>query len=491
MKITTKVALGFLSVNLIAAGVYTYQLFLIENMQRVESHLSEVGFQVGLTAHKAYESLLNLEEYSLKYRNSGDEFYLDEAASLRSEIADNLRTLMRRSLLEPILLREIEPIQEEWIRCEGLISQLKNPADSESAPYEERLSGSVGRILEGLERLLEVNDRFLEETAADSSRMRGRLTSISLILPAATVGLAFLVSFLVYSSVASSLSHLILGARRIAVGDFTARLPESKRDELSELAVAMNRMAARLGELDQLKKDFISHVSHDLRAPLASIQETTRLLLDDLSAGLSDTQKKLLEFNLASSKRLSGMVGDLLDLSRLEAGSMAWEFETVALENLLREILENLHGLCREKSLSVDIVDQTPPVQASVDRARMLQVFGNLLSNSMEYVPPRSRITVRLETLDRIPREAPFTWNDGLHRSVRISFLDQGPGIPDNLKEKIFDQFTAFGSGGNHFGTGLGLAIARKIVEAHKGVIWVEDNPEGRGSCFSIMLPGP
>jgi len=231
----------------------------------------------------------------------------------------------------------------------------------------------------------------------------------------------------------------------------------------------------RLLEVDQMKKNFISHVSHELKAPLASMQETTHLLLERIPGPLTEKQKRLLDLNLQSGKRLAQMIGNILDLSRLQAGIVDYEIRTSDIADMVHSVVIELTPQAREKSLRLLTEIQRDPLQVDCDSNRMVQLFTNLIENAIRFSAKGGVVTVRVQA----------TPNHAL-----ITILDSGPGIEDDRKEQVFHTFHQAKQGKKSFGEslGLGLAISRAVVEAHNGKIWVADNPAG-GSIFSVRLP--
>src|SRR6266446_6923088 len=154
---------------------------------------------------------------------------------------------------------------------------------------------------------------------------------------------------------------------------------------LSRLEQTSKRMAARMVAADQMKKNFISHVSHELKAPLASMQETTHLLLERIPGPLTDKQKRLLELNLQSGKRLAQMIGNILALSRLEAGIVEYEMQHSDLADLVHNVVMELSSEAREKSLHLLSDIQREPLMIDCDPNRMVQLFTNLLENAIRF----------------------------------------------------------------------------------------------------------
>jgi len=285
------------------------------------------------------------------------------------------------------------------------------------------------------------------------------------------------------------------GTRAVAEGKFFYQLDSSGRDELAQLAADFNIMTRRLSELDKLKKDFVSHVSHELKTPIASMQETIRLLLDEIAGPVNPQQRRFLELNLQSASRLSALIRNLLDVSRMDAGVMHYELKKHDLVGLVETAIAEFEAPLRERAFRLETQMPEQPVMIHCDGDRMIQVVGNLIGNAIKFAPRGSTLRVFLTHASEPPRGAPASWlektapghkGDGF-AVLRIS--DQGPGIPDAEKEKIFEKFHQVSQAKVSSGTGagLGLAIARTIIEAHGGAIWVEDGPGG-GSDFYVTL---
>jgi two-component system, NtrC family, sensor histidine kinase GlrK len=254
------------------------------------------------------------------------------------------------------------------------------------------------------------------------------------------------------------------------------------------------RMAVRLTEVDQMKKNFISHVSHELKAPLASMQETTHLMLERIPGPLTEKQQRLLDLNLQSGKRLAQMIGNILDLSRLEAGIVEYEIQKADVAELMHGVVIEVSDQAREKSLRLQTDIQREPLTVECDPNRIVQLFTNLLENALRFSARGGAVGVQVRQV-RQPPSMPERARARISRESRNGFAlicisDSGPGIEDAHKEAIFHTFHQVKHGKKSLGEslGLGLAISRAVVEAHRGTIWVEDNPSG-GSIFFVLLP--
>jgi two-component system sensor histidine kinase GlrK len=282
----------------------------------------------------------------------------------------------------------------------------------------------------------------------------------------------------------------------VAQGEFTYKLAVEGSDELSDLARDFNSMTQRLTELDQMKKDFVSHASHELKTPLASMQETIWLLLDEIPGPLNPKQRQLLELNLQSGGRLSRLIANLLDLSRMEAGVMEYTMERQDVAALIRSAVAEFEVPVAERNLRFEAELPETAFWLQCDGSRLIQVLENLLSNAIKFSPAGSTVRLSLrhemQPPTTLPRSYALRISGPAHQTgfALICIADQGPGIPSEEKSKIFEKFHQVRRDGKRpgQGTGLGLSISRTIAEAHGGALWVEDNPD-RGSTFCLLLP--
>ncbi len=204
--------------------------------------------------------------------------------------------------------------------------------------------------------------------------------------------------------------------------------------------------------------------------------------LDKIDSAEKEKLKKYYENINASGKRLLGLLNDLLDLSKLEAGRMILNQEQAIIRNTVDGIITEVEGLLRTKNLVIDQIAETDNLICSYDKVRISQVIMNLLSNAIKFSEPGKLIKIRY-------RDRKLSSDVGEVDGLEISIEDKGMGIPENELEKVFDKFvqsskTKTGSGG----TGLGLTICKEIIHAHKGNIWAENNPEG-GAKFIFVIP--
>jgi signal transduction histidine kinase/Na+/proline symporter len=254
------------------------------------------------------------------------------------------------------------------------------------------------------------------------------------------------------------------------LGDLSHELEEKVRQRTAELEEA-NR---RLKELDRLKSDFVSTVSHELRTPLTSI----RSLSESLLAGGDiprPRQEQFLGIIAQESQRLSRMINQLLDLSRIEAGKMEWRIEVLNLGDVVAHAVQTHRGLFESRQVDLAASTSDGAVHVLADRDKIIQVLTNLLSNAAKFTPTGGHVWVR-------------TLRDDGRAVVEVE--DTGVGIPDEQLETIFERFRQVGDTltAKPEGAGLGLPISREIVQYQGGSLTVRSTM-GRGSCFRMTLP--
>lgn len=249
------------------------------------------------------------------------------------------------------------------------------------------------------------------------------------------------------------------------------------RNDLGETlgAVTVLQDITALKELDRMKSDFVAMVSHEVRSPVASIQQQLSVMLEGLTGDLTGRQIRMLTRAKERARGLMDLINDLLDLSKIEAGMVVQYKEPLRLEELLGKVHELIVPEAEAKGLKLKlhVGRSIPPVNG--DRNNLEAVFTNLVNNGIKYTPEGGEVTTRIKA-------------EG--KNVRVEVSDTGIGISKKDLPRIFDRFYRVKSEKTRqiVGTGLGLCIVKHIVEAHLGTISVESD-EGGGSVFTVVLP--
>ena len=248
------------------------------------------------------------------------------------------------------------------------------------------------------------------------------------------------------------------------------------RQKIEKLAKELEEANVHLTELDQQKSEFISLASHQLRGPLTAIKGYGSMILEGDFGPITDPIKEAVTKIFQSTSDLVVLVGDYLDVSRIEQGRMQYNFEHFDISQEIETVITELRPTLEKAHLTIAYdVDKSLQYFVDGDRGKIKQVIGNIVDNSIKYTP-QGGIHVWLAKKD--------------NNKVLITVSDTGVGIKKEVLPNLFEKFTRApdASKTNIMGTGLGLYIAKKMIEAHHGRIWAESAGEGKGASFFIEL---
>ncbi len=282
------------------------------------------------------------------------------------------------------------------------------------------------------------------------------------------IPLALLVVQVVARGMTSPLREMAAAADAMARGEHGQRVSVRGRDEVARLAEAFNAMSAELAETDRMRRELIANVSHELRTPLSALQATLENLVD----GVQSPDPETLRATHQQVARLGRMVEQLLDLSRMEAEGVPLNRRVFSIPELLERVRKEtlLHS---PDSVAVETRSVPPDLRLSADEERIHQVITNLAENAVRFSPPGGTVLVAARS-------------DG--DRVRIEVTDEGPGILEEERSRIFERFYSFDQSRSGGGAGLGLAITRWIVDLHGGTIRIEEAAP-HGSRAIVDLP--
>ncbi|WP_225846319.1 ATP-binding protein [Streptomyces sp. HPF1205] len=290
-----------------------------------------------------------------------------------------------------------------------------------------------------------------------------------------------LITQIVATNLTAPLREMTAVARAMAAGDYSRRVARVRRDEVGELAETFNRMAADLAAADRHRKELVANVSHELRTPIAAL----RAVLENVVDGVSAADPETMRLALQQTERLGKLVSQLLDLSRLDSGAVrldakrfeVWPYLSAVLKTASLGMGTSGKGSRTRQRADVPLHLDVSPLElmAYADGERLHQVVANLVDNAVKHSPPGGRVTVRARS-----GAAPG--------SLELDVMDEGPGIPEADRVRVFERFHRGSQPGRDGGTGLGLAIARWAVDLHGGRIEVAESPSG---CrIHVTLPG-
>lgn len=303
-----------------------------------------------------------------------------------------------------------------------------------------------------------------------------------LLIFAGGISVAF--GYFLSNSITQDLKDLVFGAEKISQGDFGVRVNVSGEDEVAQLAQAFNQMALRLEKaseaehaLDEARRNLVAWASHDLRTPLTSLM----VMLDALNDGIisdPETVNRYLQQSQHEVKRMSLLIDDLFELAQLDAGYQDFDFEWIALSDLVSDTLESFAARAKARGVILEgsVASEVDPIWAAPNK--LSRVLDNLIGNALRYTSEGGSICLEASLQD--------DW-------VRVIVRDTGTGIPKKDLPHIFDRFyraekSRSRSGEKSSNVGLGLAIVKGLVEAHGGQISVESEL-GAGTEFWFTLP--
>jgi two-component system, OmpR family, sensor kinase len=318
-----------------------------------------------------------------------------------------------------------------------------------------RFRGSVGAVVVFSGPLTDVEDNV--------ALIRRRILAAGAL---ALIG-ALLAGYWVAQALSRRVKRLEVAAGRVARGDFTARFPADSADELGQLARALDRMQRQLAELDSARKRFIATASHELRTPIFSLGGFLELLADeDLD---DETRRSFVHEIRGQVDRLGKLATDLLDLSRLEAGSLELRPEPTDVATICRMVAGEFAPAAAQRSSALELELPSGRLRATCDPERLAQIMRILIDNALRHTPDGTEVVVSAA-------------RDG--DSARLAVTDRGPGIKRADLERIFEPFV---TSDDARGSGLGLAIARELAERMSGRLGATSMP-GR-TTFSLELP--
>jgi signal transduction histidine kinase len=285
-----------------------------------------------------------------------------------------------------------------------------------------------------------------------------------LLATAAALIVALSGGYMVAQALSRRVRRVEEAAQQVAAGRFIEPLPVDSSDELGQLTRSFNEMQVQLRRVDVARKEFVATASHELRTPIFSLGGFVELLRDeDMDA---DTRREFLETMAEQVERLQKLAVDLLDLSRLDAGSVELEHDAVDLSALAREVIGEFRPAVARHETELDL--RLPArVRATCDRERVAQIVRILLDNALRHTPEGTHVTVSAGRADG---------------HIRLTVADRGPGLPD--RDQVFERFY---TGDATQGAGLGLAIARELAERMDGSLRAD--AADTGSAFTLELP--
>lgn len=478
LSIFSRLIIGYMAVFLLVMAVSVYTIFQLRQFNNITRSITDIDNRIIDYGKKLSDSFLSQIQHERKYIIIKDDalynqFLFAERDFIQylGRVASIVDTPRKRDLLIKIRdysnqYRVLFNEEIEFIRANKRYPQNW---------YKQEKEKAVDGIMEGLKNLKIYTEQDTYEKIKRLGEAGAKAHRVAMVMIIISLLFGIVISIFITRSITKPLAVMKKKTRDIARGDFDENLSISSPPEIEDLAQAFNLMCNKLKEIDRMKSDFFSLMAHELRTPLTSIKEGTNLLLEGIGGEVKDKQKKLLRIITEESNRLIELVNSLLDLSKMEAGMMSFNFTDSDIKPLINKTVAEIEPLAVAKnvSLKVDIAQDLPIIK--MDGERILQVLRNLIGNAIKFAPGGGDVIISAQLVDR---------------GLKVSVKGTGPGIPKENLTTVFDKFkqATITSYNKIEGTGLGLAIVKHIINAHGGKVWAESEL-GHGSTFVFVLP--
>lgn len=458
--------------------VNAYTVWKLHQVNRETAQIISIDQRILDLKNKLADSILSELAYDKKYIITKDPVFFDQLASAENEFGKHLAEAV--SIADTSAkVESLGRVRSHHERYQSLvreeIEQAKRNPLYIKAQYEKEKGKVIDQILEELKVLETSSQQDIYGRMNTLKDAAGSAGTLAILMLAIAFVLVIGTSFVSTRSITKPLAALMDKTKEISKGIFEGEINIPSPPELSELTMAFNVMCYKLKRVDTMKSEFLSTMSHELRTPLASIKEGIGLLQDGVGGAMTEKQKRLLAILSEETHRLIGLVNSLLDVAKMEAGMMRYDFQQESLPPLISKVLMEMGPLIEAKKirLQTDMEGELPLL--SLDRERMLQAIRNLVGNAVKFTPEQGQVKISV-----------CRKGEGIEFSVN----DTGFGIPKENLTAIFEKFhqppvrtSEWGKG-----TGLGLAFVKYIITAHGGKVWAESEP-GQGSTFIFVLP--
>lgn len=469
---------GFIILFLVVAGLFSLLQLLPQD---------ETEFKI-LPMIQYLDKIFQAEiEATRKYFETKEELDSRKLALTSAQfrkVADSLFQLTAGSDLQ----RYIDTVITSHKGYEGFLSQQRECIDKKQdfvllkvldamAPLSISIQRQILRIREV--HVPNLNNALIKYNQRMSNALEA---GVVILLLALAIGSAF--AFLLARTFTKPIQALQAGTQKVGEGYYET-VPITSRDEIGDLTRAFNLMSEKLKQLDEMRMQMMSEISHEMRTPLQVIKAGCYSIIHTKdSPQLTQRQRDAVGMIHQATNRINSFVNSFLDIAKMEAGLMKFNREQLDLVALLTPLVQEAQLIAQTRQINLEFQTDDFP-QLMIDKERMSQALSNLLSNALKYTPDNGRITVTLKKVtdvvgsEKIPKDC-----------VRIDVQDTGVGIPETDLGKLFNKFYQAKNVPlvNEKGSGLGLALVKHVSEAHNGKVSVQSKV-GEGSTFTIVIP--
>lgn len=475
MRLAPKVFLVSALVILVLGGVAGWSLHAVNELVEVNRGIATRSVPAIEATSGLPESFRRLVRLEAKYFVLRDRAYADlwneRATRIGSEL-DRLGTLL------------VTDEERHWhadavaafTRYRALVEQERLLLTRGETARAERISSRDAREAAdhaeaSVVKLMAATNAALQRAQTEAGALADRTWNAVVWALVGSLGAALAATGFLAFRMTRALRRLSRATRDLAEGSFTEPLPTNRKDEIGDLARAFNRMAVRLKEVDTLKEEFFSHISHDLRNPLTGMRGAAQLLVQGRTGPLQERQMKMVRVIAESAERMLAMVNQILEFTRLRAHLMPLERRPVDLAKVVARALDEVHPQAEDAGIALTTTTSGGDFSVLGDEAALMRVVVNLVGNAVKFTPRGGSVLAQVRD-----------WG----AEVELRVTDTGLGIAAEELPRIFDPYRQAHTGRK--GSGLGLAVVKGLVETHGGRVTVESEPD-KGSCFAVTLP--
>lgn len=481
LKLTRKIILSFLvlmvlvGITYVTTTVFFTNRFVQKTTQElnadVANHIIEEKFKDAspfLEDGAVNKELFGDLMHDMMAVNRGIEVYLldNDGEVLYSVVLDH-----DKSNQVPVKV-DLDPVKQ-FINSDDKRYVL---GDDPRSPGDQKIFSAAAYDIDGHQGYMYIilASKAYEGVASELSS--SYFADLGLWITVLTILFALLIGILVIRYLTRNLREVVFAVKRFKEGDLNVRIPEKNGTDFQELAVTFNEMADttvkyidEMKEVQKLRQELTANISHDLRSPIAVSQgyiETMLIKKEELNA---EEREKYLEIVLGSMRKLTKLVAQLFEYSKLQANQVKLEKEAFNIEELASDVIANYKGIADKRSIELKLVTEKKTPLVFADIALVDRVLQNLMDNALKYTPDGGTIDFKIGTDNT---------------NVSFTIQDSGPGIPEQEQSLIFERYV---HGNKKGGTGLGLAIVKRIIELHNAKIEVFSQPDS-GAAFRFEL---
>jgi two-component system sensor histidine kinase GlrK len=485
MKLTIfkRLTFGYMAILVLVIVLGIYVTVKLRELNHITGSIASVDGTTISISERLLDRILSQVGFEKKYFVSKDPDFYKRTQEITNQVADDLEQLdnVVDTDKKHALIAQIRSSYTQYLILLDKEAAIVNKGQEEfQKEYQAGRDKMVEEINENLRAIIRIAQSDRDKKTELSNQISSRVLKITALTAGMVIFIGLLISFFNTRNITRSVALLKKRTKEIAEGKFEETSNISSPPEIKELADDFNAMSGRLKELDEMKLDFISHVSHELRTPLTAIKEASGMLLDGTYSKVPEKRHELLTITKQECERLIESVNRILDLSRMEADMMDYQFRRCSLIPVIQKTILKLAPIAQRKKIYLELKPSPDLPPVIVDEERIGQVIENLVANALKFTSAKGRIIVSTHLLNLKKNKK---------NALLFAVQDTGHGITKENLEKIFHKFKRIEDGKQTArGTGLGLSIAKYIITAHGGKIWARSEP-GKGSIFFFALP--